>query len=148
MDKTIEGVNYNSDKLIAEIIGYDNTIKNLKARKPTDDKGVEAAKKKYNDSKKITDGLKKEWKDSGKGLGKGDDRIVNLTYRRKSAAKLFANIFASATNEKDKAKRLGFKKEYDSVVTKSAKTNTPTPTPTTQTSTPVPDNKSGFFSKK
>lgn len=144
MDKTIEGVNYNSDKLIAEIIGYDNEIKKLKTRKPTDDKGVEAAKKKYNDSKKITDGLKKEWKDSSKGLGKGDTRIVNLTYSRKSAAKLFSNIFAAARNEKDIAKRLGFKKEYDLAVSKSTKTKTPTPTPTptTKTPTPVPEKKS------
>ena len=125
MNKVIEGVTYDSDKIIAEIIKLDTEIKKLKTNKPTNDKGVEAAKTKYNDSKKATDKLKKEWKDSCKGLGKGDTRIINLKYMRKSAAKLFANIFSSATNEKDKAKRLGFKKEYDSAVVKSSKTNTP-----------------------
>ena len=52
MDKTIEGVNYNSDKLIAEIIGYDDKIKQLKTRKDKNDVVVVAAKKKYTDHKK------------------------------------------------------------------------------------------------
>ena len=147
MDKTIEGVNYNSDKLIAEIIGYDNEIKKLKTRKPTEDKEVTAAKTKYTESKKTTDKLKKEWKDSSKGLGKKDVRIVNLTYSRKSAAKLFSNIFAAARNEKDQAKRLGFKKEYDLAVSKSTKTTTTQSKPATK-SAPAPqeESKGGFAS--
>ena len=144
MEKTIEGVVYNSDKLIAEIIGYDDKIKQLKTRKDKNDVVVVAAKKKYTEHKKTTDTLKKEWKDSGKGLGRGDTRIINLTTARKATAKLFSNIFSSARNEKDESKRLGFKKEYDLAVSKTTKTKTktPTPPPPAKTPPPVPEKKS------
>ena len=142
MEKTIEGVVYNSDKLIAEIVGYDDKIKQLKTRKDKNDVVVVAAKKKYTEHKKTTDTLKKEWKDSGKGLGRGDTRIINLTTARKATAKLFSNIFSSARNEKDESKRLGFKKEYDLAVSKTTKTKTPPPPPPAKPPPPVPEKKS------